>query len=186
MRKNYQLIISLLVVSTLAACASLSPEECKIADWKKIGFNDAMQGTDMRLVEHTQACAKVNVQPNQSLYQQGYDQGARQFCNYDKGFEFGKANRNVGSICARIGMSKEFNTGYVQGKQIYTLNQRLYTSTPPYLGHKHEKKHHEEKERKMDSKDKDDFMKNLSEANKKKPDFKAVLERYKAATEEKK
>lgn len=176
MRKNYQLIISLLVVSTLAACASLSPEECKIADWKKIGFNDAMQGTDMRLVEHTQACAKVNVQPNQSLYQQGYDQGARQFCNYDKGFEFGKANRNVGSICERIGMSKEFNTGYVQGKHLYTLDQMLYRSTPPYLGHKHEKKHHEEKEREKRLDDKETALKKLKE----------LEEKSKALREEKK
>lgn len=75
--------IFLMLISSvifLSACATLSPQECHTANWKQIGEKDGQSGLSSRIANHYKACSKVNVVPNQNLYEEGYKQGQKQYC----------------------------------------------------------------------------------------------------------
>ncbi len=119
------LLLSCIAV-LLNACATLEPEDCLRGDWQSIGYSDALNGKSILLNDHADACAKVHVVPNQSLYLQGYDTGARQFCTYDKGLQVGTEGRYVpDELCTRVGLIEPFQSGYQRGKRIYEKQQEI-------------------------------------------------------------
>lgn len=89
-----KLIATLFVSCYLAACTSLSPEECINMDWQQHGFQAGLNGDDQRsLTRGTKQCQKHNVRVDADAYQAGYKQGIAQFCQlswYDKGLELGE------------------------------------------------------------------------------------------------
>ncbi|MGV6808707.1 MAG: DUF2799 domain-containing protein [bacterium] len=114
-------IISLGLVSSvlLNACATLSSDECLNANWKNIGFADAMKGRSIQLGDHSEACAKVKVTPDKPLYMQGYNEGAKQFCTYDNGLTIGTKGDSAPATCNTPELSKRFYEGYRKGKKRY-------------------------------------------------------------------
>lgn len=64
----------------LGGCATLSPEECQTARWDQIGEQDGALGKESQLAQHYKACSKINIVPNQSLYELGYKQGLKSYC----------------------------------------------------------------------------------------------------------
>ncbi|MDH3265262.1 MAG: DUF2799 domain-containing protein, partial [Paracoccaceae bacterium] len=57
--------LAALSFSLLAACASLTEEECRTADWVRIGVRDGAEGRGTDHVEaHRRACAGVGVSPD--------------------------------------------------------------------------------------------------------------------------
>ena len=83
----------LCLVVTLSGCATLSPQECHTANWKQIGENDGQSGYSSRIAQHYKACSKVNVIPNQKLYEFGYQEGQKYYCQpeviFDKALQGG-------------------------------------------------------------------------------------------------
>lgn len=78
--KNTLKTISLFAVIFLNACATLSPQECQTANWRQLGEQDGQAGRTNLLAQHYKACSKVNIVPNQSLYESGYRQGQKYYC----------------------------------------------------------------------------------------------------------
>jgi hypothetical protein len=103
----------------------MSSKECKTANWKSVGFSDAMKGRSVQLSDHRDACAKVQIQPNSALYMSGYNAGSRQFCNYQSGLRFGKRGRSANNICSSAPQRNDFFRGYDKGKRIYTIEQKI-------------------------------------------------------------
>lgn len=102
----------------LASCATLEPEECKTADWTKLGYADAMDGSSMRLGDYGKDCAKAGVTPDQTAYTSGYNSGAKAFCTYDRGVEVGEKGKYVSDICSKPGLAEDFNRGLAKGKKL--------------------------------------------------------------------
>jgi len=113
----------------LSSCASLSPEQCKNADWRQIGYTDGANGEPAgRLQEHASACAKTNVKPDLEAYLSGRMEGLLSYCQPENGFEVGRRGRpdNVGDCPPHL--RAPFLDQYRQGREINGLEgevQRL-------------------------------------------------------------
>jgi vacuolar-type H+-ATPase subunit I/STV1 len=117
------LIASLAIL--VSSCTSMSPKECKVADWKVVGYQDALRGSNTQIADYNQSCAKVNIKPNVPLYMQGYNQGAKLFCTYDNGLKEGENGDYVSNTCKRPGLTYNFMQGYQQGYKLYEKQQRI-------------------------------------------------------------
>ena len=99
--KTITILIIGLLIASLSGCAThLSEEQCRSMNWHQMGFNDADQGHNSRdLSQYTSDCAKFNIAVNTTLYQKGWDAGARDYCQPNKGFDLGANGENYSHIC---------------------------------------------------------------------------------------
>ncbi len=121
----FSISIVALLTTLLSSCATMSTKECQAANWRTVGYADATKGKPVRLSGHTEACAKVKIRPNHSLYMSGYNQGAREFCTYQSGMRFGKKGKSANNICTTPALGNKFFRGYNKGKQIYDIDKEI-------------------------------------------------------------
>lgn len=112
-------ILLLLCIILISGCATLNEEECQLADWKAIGYEDGSNGASVdRIGRHRSACAKHGVTPNLEAYKEGREQGLRIFCQPGNGFRLGRRGSSYGGIC-HPDLEPEFIHAYKIGKEIY-------------------------------------------------------------------
>jgi hypothetical protein len=110
----------------LAACATLSPEQCQNADWRQIGYADGAQGLPgSRIQDHASACAKHGVRPDMEAYLSGRMEGLISYCQAENGFEVGRSGRpdNAGDCPPHL--RPAFLDQYQQGKEINSLQGQV-------------------------------------------------------------
>ena len=114
-------ILSISIAILISSCATMTPKECKNANWKDIGYKDGSQGEPVRLSKHTNACKKINIKPNKKRYMSGYRKGEKIYCTYDNGFKngrssgFGGFNGSFDSVCLSASLRGNFYRGYKDG-----------------------------------------------------------------------
>lgn len=96
MMKNKSILCTIFLLS---GCATLSTEQCKIADWPEIGERDGRNGYANRIEKHQKACAKINVIPDRKLYTQGYKKGLNAYCQPDVIFERALQGNGSYTVC---------------------------------------------------------------------------------------
>lgn len=85
---------------TLSACASMSPEECVVADWRQIGLQDGNAGhNNQQLARHQKACTKVNITPDFNQYRSGYQEGLQNYCQPQNVFALAMKGRGDINVC---------------------------------------------------------------------------------------
>lgn len=112
----------------ISACSTMKSQECVNANWRDIGFNDAIQGRTVWLESRTQTCAKANLKPNKSAYIAGHREGSIQFCTYKNGYNYGRRNEVRTPICVSPNLSKPFYDGYKEGLSAYEDSLDRYES----------------------------------------------------------
>ena len=115
----------LLFCFLLSACSTMKPQECVNANWKEIGYNDALQGRTVWLKSRTQACAKVNLSPDRKAYLAGHKAGSKKFCTFKNGFLYGRRGNEKTNICITPSLAKPFYDGYKTGLEVYEEEQYL-------------------------------------------------------------
>lgn len=114
-----------LMTLVLGGCATLSEEECKTADWGRLGYKDGAAGhPDSRLAEHAEACAKVGIRPLADLWRAGWDRGVRAYCVPSVGWNEGLAGRSYQGVCRGRG-EEHFLPAYQAGADIHNLQSRI-------------------------------------------------------------
>ena len=117
----------LLPVLLLAGCATLSPEQCRHADWRQIGFTDGMDGASAaRINDHARACAEVGVRPDLDQYLHGREQGLRTYCRPENGFAVGRSGdpANAAADCPEQ-MKFAFLNEYRRGQEVHLIEAEL-------------------------------------------------------------
>lgn len=101
MTKYFSWLLLLLASLLLVGCESMSPSECKVADWGRVGHADGTRGeSERRIADYTEDCGKVGVIPNAQLYRYGWDQGIVNFCTPANGWREGlQGNSGKASVC---------------------------------------------------------------------------------------
>jgi len=110
-----------IAVTLLTACASMTPEECRHANWEEVGFNDASAGHAItRSADHREACAEAGVTVDFNAYREGYALGLPYYCTATQGFETAD---HGGGYAARCELEKfpEYADGFDQGVAVYAL-----------------------------------------------------------------
>lgn len=110
----------------LSSCASLSPEQCRNADWRQIGYADGANGEPAsRIQQHASACAKVDAKPDMEAYLQGRMEGLVSYCQPENGFDVGRRGRpdNVGDCPPHVRAA--FLDRYREGREINGLENQV-------------------------------------------------------------
>jgi len=108
-----------------AGCASMSKDECLAVDWRTIGYEDGVEGyPGDHIAEHRKACAKYGVRADLDLYQQGRNQGLREFCQPRNGYRLGARGASYNGVCSGE-LETPFLASFDSGHQLYVLGARL-------------------------------------------------------------
>jgi len=109
----------------LGGCASMTPEECKTADWYEKGMSDGQHGRARAYLEdHVKACSEVGVRPNRERYMAGRDIGIRQYCTPHNGLQEGRRGASYANSCPPE-LEPAFLARYRAGYEVYRAQQRL-------------------------------------------------------------
>jgi hypothetical protein len=112
-------------MAAVAGCSSMSERECMAADWRMIGYEDGVQGyAGDGIGRYRKSCGKHGVTPDLTQYQQGRDQGLREFCKPLNGFRVGARGGGYSGVCPAE-LDQSFVDAYQSGRQLYTLRSRV-------------------------------------------------------------
>lgn len=122
------LVATLLVGSALglSGCATLSENECRTADWGRLGRQDGAAGhPESRLAEHAEACNKIGILPNATAWRAGWDQGVQTYCTPAVGWREGLAGHSYSGVCRARGNEAGFLQAYHAGSDIHRTQNRI-------------------------------------------------------------
>lgn len=121
-RSAILLIFSMLL---LGACATMTPDECRVADWYLIGELDARAGLGpSHFANRDRACREAGFPADQTSWRAGWDHGLTVFCTVGQGFRFGREGRRYDSICPAA-LEPEFLRGFDVGRRIHVQESRV-------------------------------------------------------------
>jgi hypothetical protein len=116
-----------LILICLAAvgCATMDKDECLVADWRLIGFQDGVQGKSAAAVgTYRKDCADYHVVPDLDAYQAGRRDGLQQYCVPPNGYRLGNAGRAFKAVCPAA-TERAFRAAYNTGRDIYLARSRV-------------------------------------------------------------
>jgi Protein of unknown function (DUF2799) len=113
----------------LGACATgMSKDECALADWQTIGYEDGLRGFSAEHIgAHRVACAKHQVTPNLAAYTAGRERGLREYCQPKNGFRAGLNGTGYANVCSGS-TETAFVNAYQWGRQIHDARAELRTT----------------------------------------------------------
>jgi hypothetical protein len=116
----------LALVTLLTACAGgLSKEECQLADWRTIGYEDGVRGLPQtRISGHRKACAEYGVALDLDAYRNGWREGVRSYCQPAKGYRLGRSGSRYNGVCPPE-LEPAFLEAHRYGHEIYTLESEI-------------------------------------------------------------
>jgi len=109
------------IALALAGCGGMSANECELANWEAVGYEDGVQGrsTD-RFGKYRKNCAKHAVAPDFQTYQSGRKAGLREYCQPTRGFQEGARGAKYASVCPSD-LEAAFLDSYFAGKTLHDL-----------------------------------------------------------------
>jgi len=122
--------LSGVLAATLLAsgCATMSAEQCMVADWYALGERDALAGLDSNhLANRAKACREAGYSIDSEAWYAGFDAAIPAFCTLDNGFRYGIVGNSYRNTCPPE-FQAEFLAGYDVGTQIYALEQQVASS----------------------------------------------------------
>ena len=92
---------ALLALLALGGCATLTADQCKIADWRALGVEDGALGhRESRFLDYSKDCAGAGVTPDRTAWQAGRAEGLRQFCTPRGAYSAGVDGRPFRGRCS--------------------------------------------------------------------------------------
>lgn len=117
------------IVALLAGCASMTEEECLTADWYERGLSDGRNGQPYDyLAQHREACAKVDIVPQENAYRKGHTLGIRDYCTPENGARLGRHGGYYRNACP-ADLHGAFVARYQSAYRIHQAEQRVNSLT---------------------------------------------------------
>lgn len=131
-------LLAAVLVLALPGCATMNKSECLNVDWRTIGYEDGVVGrSGDRIAQHRKACAKHGVVPDLDAYQSGREQGLREYCTPDNGYQLGVRGGSYSASCP-VDLKQGFESAYHSGFELYTLRARVTNATNEMEAHRQE------------------------------------------------
>jgi Protein of unknown function (DUF2799) len=119
----------ILIILSAAGCATMDKDECLVADWRLIGFQDGVQGKSAATIgTYRKDCADYHVAPDLDAYQAGRREGLLQYCVPANGYHLGVGGRAYNAVCP-AGMERSFRAAYSAGYDIYQARTRVNSTS---------------------------------------------------------
>ena len=126
----------LAVLILLQGCATLDRDECKLADWRLIGYQDGVAGKSAaRVGEYREDCAKHAVVPDLDAYRAGREEGLQQYCNASNGYRLGNAGHGFAAVCPTA-LEGDFREAYNAGRKLYLARSAVNKTHSQLKQHK--------------------------------------------------
>ena len=118
----------LAVLILLQGCATLDKDECQLADWRLIGYQDGVAGKSAAVVgDYREDCAKHAVVPDLDAYRAGRREGLQQYCTASNGYRLGNAGRGFVAVCPTA-LEGDFREAYNAGRKLYLARSAVNTT----------------------------------------------------------
>jgi hypothetical protein len=125
MNSKWTAIGTIVVGLALSGCASMSNEECAVADWSAVGYEDGARGyTAERFSNHRKACAKHGITADFGAWQAGREQGLVEYCQPGRGYDIGVSGGRYYGVC-NAELEPDFLDAYNVGHHLYTLRANV-------------------------------------------------------------
>ncbi len=139
----------------LASCATMSPEECQLANWREVGQRDGVRGEPLSILgRRAEDCAKVHVGIDQQAYQQGRTLGLRSYCRWENAVPLGLSGASYSGVCSPD-IESIFIPRYQTARAVYLLRNEIRSmdQQTQSLEHRLQELRHDEEQRlrKIDS-----------------------------------
>lgn len=112
----------------LVSCASLSESECQSGNWQAIGYRDGSVGRlPTYFAKHANACSQYGIATNQyqqNLWEQGRQQGLKQYCTPQNAYRIGQSGKQLAPVCLSHQQSSLYNA-HRQGIAYHELNAEI-------------------------------------------------------------
>lgn len=117
-----KIILVILYVGLFVGCATIPEEQCAKVDWYNLGVQDGLAGYSAadRLARHRDACAGVNIVPDEKRYLPGHRIGLVEYCHPENAVRQGLAGRSYSDVC-----DPRFGNIYHAAYAIYSLKQQI-------------------------------------------------------------
>ena len=126
----------LAVLILLQGCATLDRDECKLADWRLIGYQDGVAGKSAaRVGEYREDCAKHAVVPDLDAYRAGREEGLQHYCTASNGYRLGNAGRGFAAVCPTA-LEDDFREAYNAGRKLYLARSAVNKTHSQLKQHK--------------------------------------------------
>jgi len=122
--------LSALITAAFVAggCATMSAEQCMVADWYQLGERDALAGLGSdHLANRAEACREEGYEADTAAWYAGFDAAIPAFCTLGNGFRYGQAGNSYRYTCPPE-LQAEFLEGYDVGAELHALEQQVAAS----------------------------------------------------------
>jgi len=109
----------------LVSCATMSPEECKLARWNEVGQRDGLRGAPLSVLgDRVEDCAKVDVVVDTQAYSQGRDLGLLSYCRIENAVPLGLSGGSYAGVCPPA-IDMVFQQRYQVAHTVYALRNEV-------------------------------------------------------------
>jgi hypothetical protein len=109
----------------LASCATMTPEECKVADWREVGLRDGLNGQTLaHLNSRAEDCQKAGVAIHTPAYLAGRDAGLRSYCRLENAVPLGLNGGTYEGVCP-ANIDGQFRQRFEVARNVYDLRSEV-------------------------------------------------------------
>ncbi len=118
-------LLAITLLAALGGCAGMDAEECQIADWRAIGYEDGVQGrTPAAFGKLRKACAEHGITADLDAYLAGRAEGLVQFCRPQNGYRLGTRGYRYSGVCPAE-LEEPFVAAHADGYGLYERQAAL-------------------------------------------------------------
>ncbi len=124
---------ALLMLGGCATTQSLTPQQCQTSNWQELGYADGSRGrSGAHFGQYTNTCANVvGATPNRILWEQGRQQGLKNYCTELNAYKRGREGYDWQPVCPLEGINK-LEEAYSQGRYYYIRQRDIDSLRSPY------------------------------------------------------
>ena len=122
---SWRIFLFLVLASSvlLSGCATMSADECKVANWSDVGLRDGIEGAALsKMGARVKDCAQAKVAVDTPRYLQGRDQGLLHFCQIEKAVPLGLKGGIYSGVCP-VEIDGEFRRRFRLGRDVFDARQ---------------------------------------------------------------
>ena len=125
---HWKTVTAGLVAVGLTGCAGMSHNECELADWQAVGYEDGAQGRTSEIFrDYRENCAKHGMAPDFQAYQAGRQAGLAEYCQPTRGYNEGRRGVEYHGVCP-ADLEGEFLDSYFEGRTLYELEYHVHST----------------------------------------------------------
>ena len=109
----------------LAGCETMSPDECRTANWQDIGLRDGLAGKPFSMLDdRAKDCAKAGTSVDTPQYVRGRERGLQTFCRLENAVPLGLNGSSYAGVCPAY-IDHEFRRRHQIAYAVYAGRNRV-------------------------------------------------------------